>query len=119
MRFVSIFTDSRMITCFGDKDCNKELTQTATESFTFHCRVQGQPRPRRSWARVDGKSLPVDAIDDHNGMLTIPRLRYPDDTGEYVCVANNKHGQDFATATLEVIRKTCNYIVFNKQMSSV
>ncbi|CAB3988599.1 Potassium voltage-gated channel subfamily F member 1, partial [Paramuricea clavata] len=98
-------SDSRMITCFGDKDCNKQLTHTATESFTFHCRVQGEPRPRRSFARVDGKSLPADAIDDNNGTLTIPRLRYPDDTGEYVCVANNKYGQDFATATLEVIPK--------------
>jgi hypothetical protein len=97
-----------MITCFGDKDCKKEMTRKATESFTFHCRVYGHPRPRRYWARVDGKPLPTDAIDDKNGTLTIPNLRYPEDTGEYKCVANNTWGEDIATAKLEVIRKTSN-----------
>jgi hypothetical protein len=84
------------------------MTRKATESFTFHCRVYGHPRPRRYWARVDGKPLPADAIDDNNGTLTIPNLRYPEDTGEYKCVANNTWGEDIATAKLEVIRKTSN-----------
>jgi hypothetical protein len=55
---------------------------------------------------VDGKKLPGDAIDDNNGTLTIPMLRYPEDSGTYMCVANNTWGEDNAQATLEVIRKS-------------
>ena len=95
-----------MITCFGDKNCKKDLVHKATESFTFHCRVYGHPRPRRFWERVDGKPLPNDVIDDNNGTLTIPSLRYPEDSGEYVCIANNTWGEDRSTATLDVIRKS-------------
>jgi hypothetical protein len=92
--------------CFGDKNCKTKLTVKESESFTFHCRVHGHPRPRRYWARADGKPLPVDVIDDNNGTLTIPRLRYPEDSGDYICLANNSWGEDRETAKLEVIRKT-------------
>ena len=105
-----------MITCFGDETycagtSNKDEIPTfsarASESFTFHCRVSGNPRPRRYWDRLDGKSLPADAIDDNNGTLTIPRLRYPDDNGQYVCVANNVNGEDKKYVKLNVISKNC------------
>lgn len=94
-----------MITCFGDSKCRRQLEATATEEFTFHCRTHGYPRPRRYWFRSDGRPLPSDAIDDNNGTLTIPRLRFPDDSGGYMCVANNTWGEDRTTATLEVKRK--------------
>ena len=119
-----------MITCFGDKTyCagtqNKDETPTftpkATEPFTFHCRVYGHPRPRRYWARVDGAPLPADVIDDNNGTLTIPRLRYPEDTGDYICLANNTWGADIKRVTLNVIRKNCilfKYVVCNSNTQS-
>ncbi|XP_028409023.1 uncharacterized protein LOC114531609 [Dendronephthya gigantea] len=98
-------SEAPQITSFGDKDGKKDIVKKATESFTFHCRVHGHPRPRRYWGRVDQKPLPPDAIDDNNGTLLIPRLRYPEDSGEYMCVANNTWGEDRANAILKVIPK--------------
>lgn len=94
-----------MITCFGDSQCKTQLEATADDKFTFHCRVYGHPRPKRYWARVDGSPLNPNAYDDNNGTLTITQLRYPADSGAYMCVANNTWGEDRKIATLEVIRK--------------
>ena len=108
---MSTFTEAPQITSFGDKDGKKHIVKKSTESFTFHCRVHGHPRPRRYYARVDKTPMPADAIDDNNGTLTIPRLRYPEDSGEYMCVANNTWGEDRSTAKLEVIRKTLTVVL--------
>lgn len=103
-RYHSALTDAPQIVSFGDKYGRTDIVKTAGESFSLYCRVDGYPHPKRSWAREDGEPLPADVIEE-NETLTIPSLRFPQDTGKYVCKAENVRGGDQKIATLRVTRK--------------
>lgn len=72
----------------------------------FDCRVTGTPTPQIFWfheGRPIGHHKEVKALQNQDGRvgLLISEV-FPEDSGDYTCVARNKAGESRSTATLTV-----------------
>nr|CAH7728979.1 unnamed protein product [Callosobruchus chinensis] len=75
------------------------------DSATFECKVEATPPPDIRWERA-GKLLHLGGdftaeFDGQTAKLTIAQV-YPEDEGEYTCVAYNELGKAFTSACLVV-----------------
>uniref|UniRef100_A0A8C4QFX7 Ig-like domain-containing protein n=1 Tax=Eptatretus burgeri TaxID=7764 RepID=A0A8C4QFX7_EPTBU len=85
----------------------KPSTQLLVEGWpaTFHCQVLGVPPPYTYWKK--GK-MPLSSgyrykmrSDASSGDYYLDiSITFPDDAGEYICVARNKHGEAQASSLL-------------------
>lgn len=65
------------------------------------CRVSGYPDPTITWSRHDRRPLSGRIIDDGQGSLSLTSVQL-DDSGEYICTAQNPAGSVSATSQLNV-----------------
>lgn len=85
----------------------KDLRCCDGDAVTLECLVEAKPEPNVFWEK-DGKLLSsshadgfIMSYDGLKAMLTIPRI-YPEDQGEYTCIAKNNIGQAFSSACIIV-----------------
>uniref|UniRef100_A0A0R3S024 Ig-like domain-containing protein n=1 Tax=Elaeophora elaphi TaxID=1147741 RepID=A0A0R3S024_9BILA len=69
------------------------------ENMIIKCSVSGNPPPKVTWTRQDGRKMPARATSK-DGQLRITRVTM-DDSGVYECTASNNVGVD-AHDTIEV-----------------
>lgn len=87
----------------------KDLRCCDGDSITLECHVEGQPEPTVIWEK-DGRVLPHSSdfrtnFCDDRATLSISRV-YPEDEGEYSCVASNNIGKSYTSACIIVDGKT-------------
>lgn len=75
------------------------------DSIRLECQVVGKPEPIIIWEK-DGRVLPQspDFVTDYDGeraTLTIVKV-YPEDEGEYTCIASNNLGRSYSAACILV-----------------
>lgn len=76
------------------------------DSVRLECHVEATPEPIIIWEK-DGKKLPqhsddiITAYDGERAILTIKRV-YPEDEGEYKCIASNSIGKTMSSACIIV-----------------
>ncbi|XP_023226281.1 myosin light chain kinase, smooth muscle-like [Centruroides sculpturatus] len=73
-----------------------DCVSTDEESWTLTCEVTGNPTPSIRWYK-DGKAISQSGdfkmvYDGHEASLVISEI-YPDDQGQYTCLAKNTHGE--------------------------
>ena len=73
----------------------------------FECKVEGQPKPKVKWVhdKKTVKEAPDRRVyyDANSGLTSLELLEvFPQDTGEWSCVATNAFGHAISTAYLEV-----------------
>ncbi|XP_022801199.1 uncharacterized protein LOC111338912 isoform X2 [Stylophora pistillata] len=66
------------------------LTVIRNQSAKFYCSVDGNPKPKVSWSRINGARLANS--DSSNYLLHISKATF-NDSGNYVCTAKNILGQ--------------------------
>ncbi|XP_041377591.1 basement membrane-specific heparan sulfate proteoglycan core protein-like isoform X3 [Gigantopelta aegis] len=77
------------------------ITEPLGSTATFQCDISGRGPFNVVWSRLDGRSLPSQAIVGARYTLTIRRLEYID-AGRYVCTATNNIGTSRETVELSV-----------------
>lgn len=83
----------------------KDLRCCDGDSITLECHVEAQPEPTVIWEK-DGRVLPhsndfqTNFCDDR-ATLSISRV-FPEDEGEYTCVASNNIGKSYTSACIIV-----------------
>ncbi|XP_017077859.1 myosin light chain kinase, smooth muscle-like isoform X4 [Drosophila eugracilis] len=75
------------------------------DAISLECHVEADPEPFIIWEK-DGHVLPSDrdyvmSFDGTKATLSIPRV-YPEDEGEYTCVAKNSVGRSLSSACIIV-----------------
>lgn len=81
------------------------------QSVHFLCISVGHPRPQITWF-LDGEEIHVsptyliDNREDGTNILTIEET-FPEDEGEYMCVAENELGRASTSADLYIHGKSC------------
>ncbi|BFG05551.1 titin [Drosophila madeirensis] len=75
------------------------------DAITLECHVEAMPEPYIIWEK-DGHVVPSDkdyvmSYDGTKAILSIPRV-YPEDEGEYTCVAKNSVGRTLSSACIIV-----------------
>ncbi|XP_016057938.1 PREDICTED: contactin-3 [Miniopterus natalensis] len=71
----------------------------------LECFALGNPIPRITWKRSDGRPLPGKVkLREFNGVLEIPSFQQ-DDAGSYECVAENSRGRNVARGRLTYYAK--------------
>lgn len=84
----------------------KDLRCCDGDSVRLECHVEGKPEPQIVWQK-DGKQLNetnddlITSYDSERATLTIKRV-YPEDEGEYVCIASNSIGETISSACIIV-----------------
>lgn len=84
----------------------KDLRCCDGDSVRLECHVEGKPEPQIVWQK-DGKQLNetsddfITSYDSERSTLTIKRV-YPEDEGEYVCIASNSIGETISSACIIV-----------------
>lgn len=88
----------------------KHLTIGDGERLTLQCQVAGDPEPQVTWYK-DGKKLESNDFVDLKYKYGLATLKieecYPEDAGEYKCIAKNYVNQAETQCTLKVKRKLC------------
>jgi hypothetical protein len=86
----------------------KSLNIGDGERLTLQCQVAGDPEPQVSWYK-DGKKLESNDFVDLKYKYGLATLKieevYPEDAGEYKCVAKNYINSAETVCTLKVKRK--------------
>jgi hypothetical protein len=86
----------------------KHLTIGDGERLTLQCSVAGDPEPQVTWFK-DGRRLESNDFVDLKYKYGLATLKieevYPEDAGEYKCVAKNIAGTAECQCTLKVLRK--------------
>ena len=76
------------------------------QSARFNCRVSGIPTPQIFWfhgGRPIGHHREVKVLQSQDGKVGLAIAEvFPEDAGDYTCVARNKAGEARTTATLSV-----------------
>ncbi|XP_037942022.1 myosin light chain kinase, smooth muscle-like, partial [Teleopsis dalmanni] len=90
------------------------------DSITLECHVEGLPEPYIIWEK-DGRVLPSDkefsmSYDGIKATLSIPRV-YPEDEGEFTCVAKNNLGRTLSSACIIVDVPEEKENMLNRQLS--
>lgn len=76
------------------------------DSIRLECHVESKPEPNITWEK-DGNKLQQNAndfstsYDDGRAILSIKRV-YPEDEGEYKCIATNSIGKTISSACIIV-----------------
>ncbi|XP_017019749.1 muscle M-line assembly protein unc-89 isoform X1 [Drosophila kikkawai] len=75
------------------------------DAISLECHVEADPEPFIIWEK-DGRVVPADrdyvmSFDGTKATLSIPRV-YPEDEGEYTCVAKNSVGRSLSSACIIV-----------------
>lgn len=78
------------------------------DSVRLECHVEAMPEPTIAWEK-DGKKLTMQmcgddfstTYDGERAILTIKRV-YPEDEGEYKCIAANNIGETMSSACIIV-----------------
>lgn len=87
----------------------KHLTIGDGERLTLQCQVAGDPEPQVTWFK-DGKKLESNDFVDLKYKYGLATLKveevYPEDAGEYKCIAKNYVNQAETQCTLKVKRKS-------------
>jgi hypothetical protein len=90
----------------------KHLNIGDGERLTLQCQVEGDPEPQVTWFK-DGKKLESNNFVDLKYKYGLATLKieevYPEDAGEYKCVAKNYVNQAETQCTLKVKRELLNY----------
>ena len=68
------------------------------DTMILNCSATGDPVPTLHWLKLLS-SLPVKAVNDFTGALTIPNFNATDN-GLYVCVAVSSVGMDISNFTI-------------------
>lgn len=88
------------------------------DSVTLQCHVEALPAPSVAWEK-DGHVLATTAdiqIDYRDDRATLKLRRvYPEDEGEYTCVASNNIGKAFSSACV-IVDGECEPILPEKTM---
>ena len=86
----------------------KSLNIGDGERLTLQCQVAGDPEPQVSWYK-DGKKLESNDFVDLKYKYGLATLKieevYPEDAGEYKCIAKNYVNSAESVCTLKVKRK--------------
>ena len=86
----------------------KSLNIGDGERLTLQCQVAGDPDPQVSWYK-DGKKLESNDFVDLKYKYGLATLKieevYPEDAGEYKCIAKNYVNSTETVCTLKVMRK--------------
>jgi hypothetical protein len=86
----------------------KSLNIGDGERLTLQCQVAGDPEPQVSWYK-DGKKLESNDFVDLKYKYGLATLKieevYPEDAGEYKCIAKNYVNSAETVCTLKVMRK--------------
>lgn len=75
------------------------LTVTEKQTATFNCSADGNPKPRVTWSKVNKTGM--ENLDSHGNELQIRNVEY-NDSGSYVCMAENVLGKVQKEVTLFV-----------------
>ncbi|KAJ6643194.1 Myosin light chain kinase, smooth muscle [Pseudolycoriella hygida] len=83
----------------------KDLRCCDGDSITLECHVEAQPEPTVIWEK-DGRILPHSSdfranFCDDRATLSINRV-FPEDEGEYTCIASNNIGKSYTSACIIV-----------------
>lgn len=84
----------------------KDLRCCDSDAITLECHVEGKPEPNIFWEK-DGKIIHSDAsdyktrFDGKRATLAIHRV-FPEDEGEYTCIAANNIGRSYSSACIVV-----------------
>lgn len=88
----------------------KSLNIGDGERLTLQCQVAGDPEPQVTWFK-DGKKLESNDFVDLKYKYGLATLKieevYPEDAGEYKCIAKNYVNSAETVCTLKVKRKSC------------
>lgn len=86
----------------------KSLNIGDGERLTLQCQVAGDPEPQVSWYK-DGKKLESNDFVDLKYKYGLATLKieevYPEDAGEYKCIAKNYVNSTETVCSLKVMRK--------------
>ena len=77
------------------------LTVNQSNTATFFCGAQGNPKPEVIWAKVNGSLAPHRTRVDSKGKLTLTAADY-NDSGSYQCTAKNILGSAETKVDLSV-----------------
>lgn len=83
-----------------------QIASLSQPFVSFDCVVQGNPRPHLTWLFNREKILLNDRVSlKHNGTIFIEDIQTKD-AGQYTCQAENINGVIYASAYLDVMRKS-------------
>ncbi|XP_038047057.1 myosin light chain kinase, smooth muscle-like isoform X3 [Patiria miniata] len=84
----------------------KDMRIKEGELAVFQCRVEGTPKPTIAWT-VDGREIKESKYFKMTTEGTLVKLTiteaFPEDEGEYSCIASNTAGQDKTTSDLKIV----------------
>lgn len=84
----------------------KDLRCCDGDSVRLECHIEAKPEPEVHWEK-DGKELNENSedfstsYDGERAILSIKRI-YPEDEGEYTCIASNSNGKTISSACIIV-----------------
>ena len=76
------------------------------DNVTLHCSIEGNPVPTVTWKRVDFQGhfisvLPNFVLQNNNRTIIFENVAL-DDTGIYVCIAENEYSRDEKCSTVNI-----------------
>ncbi|XP_071792535.1 protein Obscurin-like isoform X2 [Asterias amurensis] len=84
----------------------KDMRIKEGETAVFHCQVEGVPQPTVAWT-VDGREIKESKYFKMTNEGTLAKLTiteaFPEDEGEYSCIASNTAGQEKTTSDLKIV----------------
>ena len=79
------------------------ISAGVNDSVILECIGSGNPRPSMSWMHnglyLESQRMPIN--NTVNSFLKLPAIQY-NDTGLYICIANNSGGEERAVTTINV-----------------
>uniref|UniRef100_A0A182TG18 Ig-like domain-containing protein n=1 Tax=Anopheles melas TaxID=34690 RepID=A0A182TG18_9DIPT len=84
----------------------KDKTVPEGQSVEFRTRVTGKPTPTAQWFKGDKQIKPSKYFQmgkDRDAFTLIVTEAFPEDEGQYLCIASNPGGEVHTTATLKVV----------------
>ena len=76
------------------------------DNVTLHCSIEGNPVPTVTWKKVDFRghliSVHPNFVLQHNNRTIILENVTLNDTGIYVCIAENEYNRDEKNATVNI-----------------
>lgn len=104
------------------------ITVTVEDEARFDCRVTSSSTPMITWSFTrQGTTQPIHVADisgsvnphysvifgARSSTLTIVSAQYPDDVGEYTCIASSDLESIFASGRLDILGE-CSHVLINR-----
>lgn len=83
----------------------QKITVRAYDDVTISCDVRGYPAPDVKWFKADKTNLPEGRTEIRNDSLVIRNIR-EEESGTYVCRAQNAYGSAKMKYSVVVARKS-------------